>query len=153
MGVCSWLGKWTGKQPQPVVRVTVSCVASSVELADQLQGIQVASKKLLFIADACSMCTNAETNHALVVLHHFPLHGLGLSWNSLFHLRVCGFSIRSMQRLGDIRIKLLNLRDQDVIVGFSSVLRFGLHANSLGDSIGNRFICGSNDEITCLSQD
>ena len=62
-------------QLQSIACVATPCIAGLIELG-QLQDILVASKNLLFIADAHSLRTNVETGHACAVLAAF-LHKPG----------------------------------------------------------------------------
>ena len=68
------------EQPQSIACVATSHIASSIKL-NRLRDVCVTSKNLLFAADACSVHTNVETNHAIAALITFPLtHGL---WESI----------------------------------------------------------------------
>jgi hypothetical protein len=69
------LGKWLDQQLQPIAKKMPSYISSSFDLVDILKKIKVnPSKDKLFTADANSMYTNIDTNHALQVFKTFFIH-------------------------------------------------------------------------------
>ena len=66
------LGKWIDTQLQPIAKTIPSYISSSFNLCDELKEIRInPSRDKLFTADANSMYTNIDTNHALEVFREF----------------------------------------------------------------------------------
>jgi hypothetical protein len=66
------LGRWLDKELQPICRKLQSFISSSFDLKTQLSTLSIdASKARFFTADAVSMYTNIDTDHALQVISKF----------------------------------------------------------------------------------
>jgi hypothetical protein len=68
------LGKWLDQQLQPIAKIMPSYISSSFDLVDSLKKIKINPlRDKIFTADANSMYTNIDTNHALQVFTTFFL--------------------------------------------------------------------------------
>jgi hypothetical protein len=68
------LGKWLDQQLQPIAKIMPSYISSSFDLADSMKKIKINPlRDKIFTADANSMYTNIDTNHALQVFTTFFL--------------------------------------------------------------------------------
>ena len=90
VGVSPWLGKWVDKQPQPIAHVTASCVASSIELADQPRTPAQCAQTLkptMPVQFSPLFCMTAAADHALHLKHSgsltIPLSGPIISSSSV----------------------------------------------------------------------
>jgi hypothetical protein len=75
-GILHGIGRWVDKQLQPICKKLPSYVSSSFELKQQILNLSIKDleRASLFTADAVSMYTNIDTDHALTTIANFLRH-------------------------------------------------------------------------------
>jgi len=75
------LGHWVDEQLQPIAKSMQSYFKSSYVLKEELMSLRLPPNAVLFTADAVSMYTNIDTDHALNIIGEYIDKNRGCTWH------------------------------------------------------------------------